>query len=925
MNLKIIQFNCRSYHTNRHLIHNLLAQEDPDILLLNSTGLPPSPIRYFGYTTRYTTETHFDGIAILAKTTLTPQFLLGNWNNRHFMAVKILTTHGPIIFATTYTRPNTNIPYADLNSLFNNNIPTYILADFNARHTIFNHTTNNTHGRELEQLYRLKNLRFLGPDFDTFYAPTQGETRRGRPDLVLANRLTLPFHHHLSPGPLTGSDHLPVILRISTNPIYVATPPRPNFNKTDWTAFTDALTDVNFNNNYDGLPADTLDDRAEEIESTLYDTAIRFTPLTNYTRHVDFTPSIRTQRLLICYRHRFSSNQHRIHEVHWDLNILRRHILNSLQEDHNRHWNNIIQNIEPHRINNPSKFWSHIHKLKGNTTEHFDYLNINNNRITEPQEVLEAFKQHWENVFQPHPPTPIPTVQEHITHINNYLEQEQENIRHDSHIHLHNLNPREELIRPFDHDEVKYALQKARRRAPGPSGLTHHALRALPPNAIEALKCLYNAALACGYFPRPYKTANIRLIPKPGKTTTDPSNYRPISLLNLLGKIFEKLLNRRLRLHLDTHDLIPSHQYAFRPLTSTEDALNAIITYIHASFNSRKKTVLVTKDIQKAFDTVWHDGLKYKIAQNFRLPLPFTKLLCNYLTDRRCRVKHRTETSDFFTPLAGVPQGSVLAPTLYNMYTHDIRSPLDDNTLLIQYADDITLLTRATTLDALTNRMQAELNQMTSWERLWRITSNPAKSSAIYFGRKTYRPTPLFPFATPDQRGALAIPTVNKVKVLGVNIDKNLTFNGHIREKEGQARRALSSLQRFRPANVKTKRHLYLAIIFPLITYCPLALSHSAPTNKLKLQRIQNKALRFINNTKWDDFYTSESLHNISKRPPLTIVWHNKKIKQIEKYTLIRPQTTEHLTRLAQTRFNPNGTTLLDPDAHPLPNEPIYK
>ena len=831
--------------------------------------------------------------------------------------MKLHTRHGPLLVATTYSRPNTHIPYTDMNNLFNHNMPTYILADLNATHTTFNHSASNRHGVQLTQLCTLKHLRFLGPDFFTSFTPNGG---RGRPDLVFTNRHSLHLHHHLSPGPICGSDHIPLILHISSNPIAIPSPPRHNYSKTDWDNFALTLGNTNLQFNYEGQTPETIDQQAEKIQHTILDAANTHSPTVHYNIYRDFKPSLRTQRLITCYRHRFTHNQLHVQRVLWDLNILRRHILASLQEDHSLHWQKIIHNTETHRINTPSKFWAHIRKLKGTPTQHFEYLRINNNKISDPTEVTEAFKHHWENVFQPHPPTQNPLILRHVRNIEQQMTQGHAYIQHDHIIRLANLHQNHQhnhLITPFNPEEIKQFLNKSKRRCPGPSGLTHHVLRRLPDNVIQALTELYNASLACGYFPRPFKTANIRLLPKPQKSTTDPSNYRPISLLDGLGKTFERLILYRLRIHLDTNDLIPDTQYGFRNSASTEDALNSILTYIDSTRRAQQKTLIVTKDVQKAFDTVWHTGLKYKIANHFDLPAPMTKLLCNFLTDRRCRILHKDKFSEFFTPNAGVPQGSVLAPTLYNMYTHDIPDVKHPDSLIIQYADDVTVLTRSRLLDTLTARMQRELDTLSLWEHKWLIHSHPHKTKATYFDIKRNNPRHLYQSTTLANDSPICI--TNSTKILGLTIDNQLRFHQHIKFKAVVARRALSSLFRFRSASSKTKNHLYNAFIFPLLTYCPLALKQTAPTNIRSLQRIQNLAFRWIHDAKWFDFQTTESLHINTKRAPLNIIWHHRTLKHIDKFSLLRPDLTDKLRRLSYHRTNPLSLCLLDPNSHMEP------
>ena len=247
--LKVLQLNCRGYYSNRHLIAEVLHEEDPDVVLLNDTGvLPPNrSIKHYGYTTR-TTQTHapHDGVAILVKTHLRHDFL-ATWLSPHFLAVRIHTLREKIIIATTYTRPNAGLPYADINTLFNyTHIPVYLLADLNAQHTAFHHTRCNPHGRQLDHIITRKRLRFLGPDFPTTF--TGNGT--GRPDLAIANRQTLHLHNHLSPGRLCGSNHIPLILRFSSNPIAIPSRPHFQFSRADWDACRDTHMPIQLENQH---------------------------------------------------------------------------------------------------------------------------------------------------------------------------------------------------------------------------------------------------------------------------------------------------------------------------------------------------------------------------------------------------------------------------------------------------------------------------------------------------------------------------------------------------------------------------------------------------------------------------------------------------------------------------------------------------
>lgn len=215
--LKIIHLKCRSFHNNINLISHLIEQQQHDTLL-NNTAIPPTPIKYFGFDTKYTKEIENNGIAILIKTHTTTSS----------SSLEVPPLHGTQNKNAKWTDdirghkhpPKTCIPYADLTNLFNYNMPTYIQADFDANHQDFNHTINKTHDTQLAQLCTIRHLRFLGPGF-TFYAPVQNSSRKDPPDLVLGNRATQQFHHHPSPGHPYGSDHPPIILHLSTSSIYV--------------------------------------------------------------------------------------------------------------------------------------------------------------------------------------------------------------------------------------------------------------------------------------------------------------------------------------------------------------------------------------------------------------------------------------------------------------------------------------------------------------------------------------------------------------------------------------------------------------------------------------------------------------------------------------------------------------------------------
>lgn len=834
-----------------------------------------------------------------------------NWTFPHFLAITIHSYPTDITLATTYARPNSHIPYSDLNKLFNNNHPTVLLADLNAKHHTYGHHSVNTHGRQLHALATQKRMIYLGPDFPTVY--TSNGT--GKPDLVFSNLPFSQLHHHISPGPISGSDHIPILMYVSQNPILIPSTPRFHFKSGDWEAFSSELENLPPLPDLSGTPAITIDHHIEKLHTEILAAAKKHIPAHPYQIRRSFHPSIKTRRLLVCYRRRFELNRRCYYRISSDLSTLRTHLIHSFNQDHIKHWENLIHQVEPHRSKNPSHFWQTIKRLRGNNKQGTIEFPDNNTTTSNPDDIVRIFRDTWEHIYHPNPPTSSQLIHTHL--VNRKLGFLSHLTNPDTHIDFTRLDPNNPLTAPITHEDISDVFRSTPKKAPGASGITHHMVRHLPPNIINIFSHLFNASLASGYFPLTFKSSSVKFIPKKGKLHTDPFNFRPISLLEITGKSFEKIINQRLRAHLEDEDLLSPKQLGFRPYRSTQEALNIISTYLHINRHSPRtyKSAIITKDVQKAFDKVWHAGLMYKILHNFNLPSPLQRLLCNYLTNRRVTIKYQQATSQPFTLNAGVPQGSAIAPTLFNMYMQDAPDPLYSDSLIIIYADDITILSRARQLDHLTTKLSKELDRITRWEEKWRIKTNPAKSKVIFFGIK--RSTPRKIYHQPTNHLSI-IPRTSQTKILGINYDDKLTFKSMIKEKACIAAKTLAELQRFRTATSKTKKHLYKALIRPLITYSPLSILLATPKNQLQLQKIQNKAIKWMLNVRWDDFQTLPTLHERAGIPPLNIYLHHLLRKQINKLLDMPTHLTQlikSLTPVSRPHLNLLANTTPEPPA----------
>ncbi|CAG9828874.1 unnamed protein product [Diabrotica balteata] len=259
------------------------------------------------------------------------------------------------------------------------------------------------------------------------------------------------------------------------------------------------------------------------------------------------------------------------------------------------------------------------------------------------------------------------------------------------------------------------------KKAPGYDLITGELLKNLPRKAIVKLTHLINAALRLRYILRLWKVAEVIMIAKPGKSPNEVTSYRPISLLPVMSKLFEKLLLKRLKPIIERKNLIPNHQFGFRNQHSTKDQVHRITNIIEKTLEENKVCSTIFLDVAQAFDKVRHDGLNYKLRRF--MPKQCSEILKSYFANRYFRVKQEEVYTDLREIKAGVPQGSVLGPEL------------EQNTIAT-FADDTAILAIRDTSEEATDKLQLSVNKIHNWTRKWRIKLNETKSAHINFTNK---------------------------------------------------------------------------------------------------------------------------------------------------------------------------------------------
>ena len=328
---------------------------------------------------------------------------------------------------------------------------------------------------------------------------------------------------------------------------------------------------------------------------------------------------------------------------------------------------------------------------------------------------------------------------------------------------------------PITAAEINRAINRMNpKKAPGRDGLTADIIKKAFQAHPEALINIFNDCLRTGTFPDIWKIQTVKLIPKPNKTElTDPSSFRPICLLPVLGKILDRILTTRIEFHIAQNGGFHKNQYGFQTGKSTIDAISHATKFIKAARNAENYCTAISLDIKGAFDNAWWPLIIHKLA-SIGLPQNILKTLENYFENRVAEIQLANETISRTTE-RGCPQGSCSAPTLWKVLYDDVlHLALPDGCEIIGFADDTLLLARNTTYKGLKNTANRALDSINTWAHKAKLQFNTSKSEALFYGKTPDQQRPTFVLGTGR------IYCKEHIKYLGVLIDDRLSWKPQI-------------------------------------------------------------------------------------------------------------------------------------------------
>ena len=292
---------------------------------------------------------------MFAKTSLNTHFIDFD-NNDDIIAIKLQTSLGPIIIATSYTPPRyLSLPTIELNHIFNLNLPTIIISDFNAKHPIFDNAKySNNKGKQLFTLMSARKLHFLGPTFDTY---RQG-TARGKPDLIICNDQFKLFHHMSIEGDPIGSDHIPIIFKVQIKPLVILCNNKVNLKKMNIDKYKSVLTDNKYNS-LDGKHFTEIDNTLARIEKDIHDATTKSCPTSNTKLIKQYCPTndivAKIKLLQQYYTSSYINNIPRTYVI----NNLKNTIIWEIKQSNSKEWKQLVQ-LATECYGDLSKFWRKI-------------------------------------------------------------------------------------------------------------------------------------------------------------------------------------------------------------------------------------------------------------------------------------------------------------------------------------------------------------------------------------------------------------------------------------------------------------------------------------------------------------------------------------------------------------------------------------
>jgi ribonuclease HI len=712
-----------------------------------------------------------------------------------------------------------------------------ICGDFNAHHATWDEVQpEDDRGTEVSDWVNLNSMAILNNGSVTRHNPssTADSSKGSTPDVTICGSV---WEHKaawaVDDTEIGGSDHLPIIITLKTTtkhqPI-IDVRTRWRSSGVDWPKFREAVEA-----SIVALPeGQSLNKRIANFTEALISAAKVHVRKAKPRKKQNnwLTPEIK--RLIKTrndLRRKISTRRKAWREAC-------KAVTTAKQEARRDQWKEIVSSAigdldERH-------MWQFIKSLNGSpdTNSPNEALKIDGKRIVSPKKKAEKFAQHYAAVSK----------------LKLSKADRKESLRLKRLLNSNITQP--ESFPDFTMQELETAIKRMRRKgAPGEDDVPPSFLKELGPAALKELLAICNQSLRESKCPQSWLNAIIIPLLKAGKSSSLIASHRPVSLTSCVCKALERMFSERLYFMAESNGWFASIQAGFRRGHSCADQIIRITQAIEDGFQQTKmnRAVLVLLDYSKAFDMVWRQRLLLTMAEK-GVPLICVKWLAGFLSNRRARVRLHGALSSSKPLRQGVPQGCVLSPLLFLFFINNLAERLVEefgedayNTLFSLFADDVGILCRDRDRNVATANAQKAVDVIANWSRAWKLELNGSKSEVSFFSTWTHESD----FKPIIEINDKALKFQEHPRLLGVTLDRQLTFTKHVEEVTTKAVAKTKMISAVSHSEWGwDKQHLtqlYHAYVRSQLDYAgPGWQPWLSDSNRMQLERAQNKALRRV-------------------------------------------------------------------------------
>ena len=457
-------------------------------------------------------------------------------------------------------------------------------------------------------------------------------------------------------------------------------------------------------------------------------------------------------------------------------------------------------------------------------------LLVNKKLISDPKEVANEFNKYFSNIAG--------NLQSRI-HVNGL------NFRN----YLDSPNESSIFIAPTSKTEILTTIaMHIKNKGTGPHSIPYKILHLIREVIAAPLADILNLSFETGIYIDKLKTSRVVPVFKEKGSNLSSENYRPISLLSNINKIFEKIMHERIYEYLEKQNMIYLNQFGFRLKHSTIHALINMTEMIRRSIDKNQFVAGVFIDLQKAFDTVDHDILLAKLDY-YGIRGVTNNWFRSYLSNRKQFVSVNNVESDTATMHYGVPQGSVLGPLLFLIYINDLHKAIKYSTTC-HFADDTAILYPNQSLKQLQKHVNIDLKLLCKWLKANKISLNASKTELMIFRN----PHKIINFNLKIKIDGKIIFPSQKIKYLGIILDPHLNGSAHVSYIAPKLNRAIGMLAKLRHfVSHDTILSVYYAIFASIMNYGCIIWGQIPNQHITRIQNIQNKVIKILSFAKYSD------------------------------------------------------------------------